>query len=276
MHSEGSNDRSRHRGGELYPRTGRRGLEPWSFLWLLLLPACSAPTPWVTPLVGQFKLDGEIHANVPDFLSVDTGYDDLGFSGTDIVPAVRAGLAFASSDLTVAAAATSFGGPGTVLGTLHFGDVEIPAGADVESQYDLTLARLQYTWDLPRLWAVEWGLGLGLLHLDQQIELRPLSGGEPGIDDVSVVVPLPALRVAWGTERWEICLEGLGLFLPLGADRVTVVDADLGAGYSFHESVQALVGLHYFQIGTKTESGSMSASTDSELIGWYLGVRFSF
>ncbi|MEZ6014096.1 MAG: hypothetical protein R3F49_03205 [Planctomycetota bacterium] len=254
----------------------QRTLSTLTFAALTLFVAsCSAPSASVTPMIGSLKLDGSFGAS-DSGTAINSNFDELGIRDNEAAPGAKAQISFLGAQLSLSAFKTSYEGSGTTTGEVSIGSQTITAGAAVDTELDLTVARALFTWNLIPLGPVELGIGIGASLIDFDLLMQEQMTSNRLESNELIPIPMLALRAAWNWGPVKVRAEAGGLQVKVDGDEAKVIDGDLEASVRLFEGGSLLVGYRLLDINASYDDTGDSVDADLKLSGYYLGVRFAF
>jgi hypothetical protein len=199
-----------------------------SALALLALTGCAVPSFSVAPRFGTFDVDGDLSIATSGS-SADNSLDRLGTERDDSVFGARADLDFGVPHLTLTTQSSAHGGNGVAEATLTQGGVTITAGTPVETDLDLGLHQILYTFDVGLGDSFYGGLGVGVSIVDFEARVEELATNQSVEADETVPVPVLVGRLGAGLGRLDAGLLVSGLAVDIDGNQASFVDLDLNA-----------------------------------------------
>lgn len=249
-------------------------------LLLAFAGACSTPTIDVAPQAGRLSIDGDIGIGAQS-VSGTSSTDALGLEPDDFVPELRADFDWDMPHLTVSGLWSDNSGDGTLQAPMSQGGVTIPAGTNVDSEFQLGLYEGVITFDFVPDESIEAGLGLGVALIDLQSGFTSQQNGDEIFTDETMPVPLISGRLGWAWERVELSALVSGIGIDYGGEQASFLDADLRMNVRVLGRENRTQGL--LTAGWRFLSSSVDYDSDSEAVdanirmnGPYVGLVLRF
>jgi hypothetical protein len=201
-----------------------------------LASACASTRFSVLPRYGKFEPDGEIAVSGDAGtvgVNATNSIEALGMVEDDGAPGIRADLDWGSPRLTLAWQQSEHGGTGTLEAEISDDDTTIPAGTDIESEFDMGLGELLLTFDVIQGDRFELGLGFGATVFDLDVAVTDTLTGET-VDPDRTAFAAPLLAVSAGVQFWRVDLHALlgGIDISYDGDSASLYDLDAFARLS--------------------------------------------
>lgn len=242
---------------------------------IVLSTGCAAPSVEVTPRYGFAELSGDFAVSSGS-ISGTTSMEDLDLDDQEELVGVRADLKFGMPHLSVVIAGMSAEGTGTTTVDLTQSGTTIPAGANVDSELDLTYGNAIVTFDFLPTDAVELGLGFGLETVGIETSVRETGTGARIEVDETVPIPVVALRAGAAFGPFEVDGTIAGISYAYSGDSIDFFDLDLRARWKVFDYAHLVVGYTRVDVDLEYEDGSDDVLLDVVAEGPYLGVAFAF
>lgn len=244
---------------------------------LALLPfaACAAPQLEITPHFGTSKLSGDVAVSTGS-VAATTGIDDIGLDGSESTPGVRVDAKWGSPHLSVSLEQTKYSGSGATTVDLTQGSTTIPAGTNVDSDFDLTYGNALITFDFLPTDMFELGIGLGVEAAKLKTELNATTLNRSISTDESVPIPVLAARAGVNFGKFSIDGTISGIKIDYSGDNLEFYDLDLRARWQAFEHAHFLVGYRRWDVNLDYEDGSDNVKLDVVSAGPYFGVVIAF
>jgi hypothetical protein len=232
---------------------------------------------------------------VSDFNSTVSYTDtDLG-AGVGINPSQALGLDFEQSVLRIQgyyrfnkAQALTYSwysinstGSKTLDEQIEWGDVTIPIGANVQSEFDYDIYKLGYLWTFYHNNKVNLSIGAGLHVTRFKVGLNASATNPPGssVQDVDFTAPLPVVSLDLGyniTPKWKLGLLTQMFAMSMNEWQGSYRYTTLTVEYRAWEHVALGVGLDGNSLNVKRTSGSEEFKLNQDIAGGMVYIAAYF
>lgn len=247
---------------------------------LVLVSSCASVS--VIPRYGRLNIDGSIGINSTSSGSTARNdYKAMGLEDDSSVPGGRVDLGAAGMHATFSLSQSSHGGTGTLQNDVSDGTTTIPAGATVNTDFDVVLGQGIVTWDLVPGNLVEAGIGLGVSAVDIDARITNpvvnLSVGAHGF----LPVPVVAGRVGLDFGKVDLSLLADGMDIRADGKDVTLIDLDFMARWKLISTVGGFAGAlaagyRYVDLRFDTSDSSKTIESTTRLSGPWVGLSLGF
>ncbi len=255
------------------PSTGGQAL---SALAVLLL-ASSCQSVFIEQRIADLDVDGEVNTEFAGSTSSNSfGAFGIQESNLSALPSIT--LETAPSTIVLDYFSRETVGVGVLEDDLVLDGVDIGAGTTVQSEQEITFARLRYLFDLASSDTMDLAIGLGLAYVSLDIQVD--GGFDRGEYDEAA--PLPLLTAQWALRRgdWELELDASYSQFEIDDAEADYASAMASVRWSFLESpARAALSLGY-----RIEDLDLMFETDedetidynADIDGLFLGLQFAF
>jgi len=228
---------------------------------------------------GALDISGDLGVSVgAGRLGKGSSADSLGLERSGYVEP-RLGFDWERWHAQIGGFTTEFKGTGTTQTALGIGPV-IGVNNPVDTEVNISMITADGIYDLIKSDVVDVGLGAGVGWFLYDLQVQSLSS--PARVNTGNDVPLVFLagRLAKDVGRFELRLEGKGIYLDTGGEKISFYDADARAGYRLidAESWGGIVSLGWRFLGVDYEYTDLGARVfaDLDFNGPYLSFIAEF
>jgi len=251
---------------------------------IALCSSCVAPRADIIPRYGSFELEGSFGAadsSSGSSAAIESSLEALGVSDADETFAPRVDLKWIGFHLSLSALEARYSGSGTTEAAITIDGDTIGADVPVDTDLDLGVSNVVFTFDLFPGETFEIGLGLGVALLSLDLKLQEQASASSVQSDGQL--PLPMLAGRFGADLGRFEAEADIGFIGGSTDEVDLqaLDVDANAQYQVWGSGNRfagfiVLGYRFFETDGEFDDGDSQVSLDFELAGPYLGLNFSF
>jgi hypothetical protein len=245
----------------------------------ILLASCAAPTLKAGARYVLVEPDGDIGISDTN-VTARNSLSDLGLDDDEGTPSAYVDFKWGSPHLRLATQSSSFEGTGTLAADFSIDDVDISAGAAVDSRLDLGVHSAILTFDLIPGFP-EFGLGFGVSGLAIAGDFTKL--GTSSQVDFDETIPIPVLAASFEFELGAIEVGGVasGLSVSLDDDEVSYFDIDVYGAWNFAAGQDSLgaslvLGWRQVDLDLEYEDDTEAVDLDLSFSGPYLGLQVNF
>lgn len=259
----------------LPPRISSGGSARIALAVLLVAPACQSV--YIEQRIGDFDVDGDINTEFAGS-AASNSFTAFGIQESNLSALPSITLETAPSTIVLDYFSRETVGVGVLEERLVLDDVDIDAGTTVQSEQELTFARLRYLYDLASSETMDVAIGLGLTYAAIDI----LIDGAFDRAEFDEAAPFPVATAQWAWRPGTLELE---LDASYGQFDIDDVEADYTSAmatlrWSFLESPTRAA----LTLGYRVEGLDLLFETDedetidynADIDGLFLGLQFAF
>ncbi len=164
---------------------------------------------------------------------------------------------------------------------LQFGDLLIPAGTGVLSEFETKFYVLNGYYDFYQAPNRSAGLGFGIYSLDLAASLQEVIAGEPGgiVQGADVLAPLPTLSIYYKqafNDKWSFTADFNYFGLSVDKYDGNIFSGRVAFDYWLNENWGLGLGLNYVDIDLTIEDDPFDQLYDVQYDSYFLYLSFGF
>ena len=204
----------------------------------------------------------------------------LGLDKTDSVFRIDGAFRFAPKhQLNISAFDLSREATVTLLQDISVGETMFPAGTEVDTDFDLGIYKIDYTWRFVQRDNGFFGVtgGLYIADMDITIDAPNVPLIRPELNGATAPLPVLGFRGQYDfSEKWSFYADAEIFFFEYGDVDGSLYDVYAGLDYSFSEHVALGIGINSVKMDLGVSKTDLSGALDWQYEGALLFLKFDW